>query len=536
MNFIYDEISSALYNAVNKGYKGGLAAVVKLNKKKILKLEEVGDRRSEVGKSFAESLFEISYNETDERLLQNFEVEAFTVASVLSYDVEEKLKAVAKSIIEGTHPYLQKHPESDVKNLWRDEAYNILSDYVEVPDLPPPGHLNTNLRTAVTSSYHAAEWQRLQELKDVYTAYRYMTRDDSKVRDEHAALHGKVFDANDPVWDVIWPPSGWNCRCYTEPLTADELSEVKPGDRIRIENDEQRKEYIKLAKVHKDFRRNSGKAESIWGKWLQTKLTNKNYGEITNKMKSFVSRMPDSKTVVEQLNKTAEPFRELEYSLGNIEKEFPGYKVDTPLGEFNFSKNFWSKLNKDEREKLFGLIKPTMTKPEYIIIDEDYGTLFLKAYEKGKKKNYVGVIGSEYGHIISFHPKNNIESKVKSGKLLVYQSERVRERGAGSPDSFVELPGLAGSASFNFADQKLSNNYDTYNEVWGEFIAQGKNKITKIRYAVDGFYYLQNGTKPGDRKPETGDGKSETGEPVEKFDTYKNIDKYRKGVLMWRKL
>lgn len=489
-----------LSDGAQRGYRAGLAAMVRLNKKTVLRLAEKSP------------LFSISYAGSDERLIQNFEVEAFTVAGVLQYEAEERLKAMAKSIIDGTHPVLQKNPEQDVKALWRDEAYNILADYIDVPDMPPPGQLQTNLRTATNSAYQAAQWQRLQGVKDIYPAYRYKTRNDDRVRDEHALLHDIVARASDPIWQTIWPPNGWNCRCYIEPLSEEELATIAPEMVVNLTDTERRESLVKSAKIDPDFMRNSGKSESIWGKWLKTKLEGKVYREITERMKIVVKQMPKPEEVIIQLERNASPFRSLEYSPANVESEFPEYKVVTPLGEFSFSKKFWTKLE-GERRELFGLVKPTMMKPDYIMVDAEYGTLFLKGYKKGESHLYIGVIGSESGHIISFHRKRNLEDKIKNGKLLIYQAEGVlshSSRGAGSPDSFVELPSVSGRFTDNIAD------YDgKVNEIWGEFIKPGKTVIRRIRYRVEGFDVIEGEAKEW------------------QFSCpYEEIDDYRRGVLL----
>ncbi|MDI6804930.1 MAG: hypothetical protein QME58_14010, partial [Bacteroidota bacterium] len=137
MILVYGEISRTLAEGIAKGYRKGIGDVVKLNKKVLLRL-------------FTESakggLFNISYSKADKDLLKNFNAEAFTVAGVLSYECEEKLKEMASSIMDGSHPYMQQHPESSIKDVWRDEAYNILSDYIPMGGkMPPPGQLQTNL-------------------------------------------------------------------------------------------------------------------------------------------------------------------------------------------------------------------------------------------------------------------------------------------------------------------------------------------------------------------------------------------------------
>lgn len=46
-------------------------------------------------------------------------------------------------------------------------------------------------------------------------------------RDSHKALHGKVFRADDPIWQTMFPPNGWGCQCEVEPLTAEDVENQK---------------------------------------------------------------------------------------------------------------------------------------------------------------------------------------------------------------------------------------------------------------------------------------------------------------------
>jgi SPP1 gp7 family putative phage head morphogenesis protein len=42
----------------------------------------------------------------------------------------------------------------------------------------------------------------------------YLTRDDRRVRPTHKAMYGFVASRTDPIWSIIRPPNGFNCRCY----------------------------------------------------------------------------------------------------------------------------------------------------------------------------------------------------------------------------------------------------------------------------------------------------------------------------------
>jgi|GEM_PF-4209526 len=61
--------------------------------------------------------------------------------------------------------------------------------------------------------------------------FRYMTRQDDRVRDSHRPMHGWVALASHPIWNVWRPPNGWGCRCWVETFTQAEVD--AQGFRIR---------------------------------------------------------------------------------------------------------------------------------------------------------------------------------------------------------------------------------------------------------------------------------------------------------------
>ena len=201
LTIIYS-ITEYLARAITVAYRKAKTDVAKSNRKNIAGFSDK-----------LPSYLSTDFNETDKKLLRNFEQECFTVACVGSYELEEKLKQAAVDIL--------NKPESDTGNRFEafiKEARDLMDGYLPPKDgkAPQTGWLKTNFQTAVTSAYNASQWQMLHDpaIEGLYPAYQYKTREDARVRDEHRALNNSVYYAHDDIWKSIYPPNGWNCRCY----------------------------------------------------------------------------------------------------------------------------------------------------------------------------------------------------------------------------------------------------------------------------------------------------------------------------------
>ena len=292
---IAEHINEVLTEGILKAYEAGIKAVVDKNLKTVLAtgkepaFNKYDDDFQVTGKTdktknktiFDSPFFSIDYTSSDQRALRNFRLEAFTVATIGEYDLEEQMKLLAIDTIENR--------QGDI-NYFQTIARRLADRYIR------GDWLQTNLLTATSSSYRAAEWNRLQDetVVDTYPAYQYKTRNDSRVRDEHRKLEGKVFRSKDPIWKSIWPPNGWNCRCYTIPLDQNEVT----SGQYKIENDlrteQETKDILKEAfpnpKDAKNFMRNPGETDSIWKKWIDEKLkgfTPQIRAEIKKKIKEY---------------------------------------------------------------------------------------------------------------------------------------------------------------------------------------------------------------------------------------------------------
>lgn len=79
---------------------------------------------------------------------------------------------------------------------------------------------DTNMRSA----HMAGRWSQLQENKDRRPFLQYRTAGDSKVRPLHRQWNGFIAKIDDPIWQVLYPPNGWGCRCTVRAYSQDDLT------------------------------------------------------------------------------------------------------------------------------------------------------------------------------------------------------------------------------------------------------------------------------------------------------------------------
>jgi hypothetical protein len=141
---------------------------------------------------------------------------AFTVAGAMKDDLLGDFRtAIDKAIAEGT----------TIADFRRDFDQIVAThgwDYNGGRGWRTRVIYSTNLSTA----YSAGRYQQMTD-PDVqrYQPYwRYRHADGEKhPRPEHLAWDGLVLRADDPWWTTHYPPNGWGCGCWVEPLTEREL-------------------------------------------------------------------------------------------------------------------------------------------------------------------------------------------------------------------------------------------------------------------------------------------------------------------------
>jgi SPP1 gp7 family putative phage head morphogenesis protein len=111
--------------------------------------------------------------------------------------------------------------------------------------------LRTEYNTARSMAQHAKKWESLSR----YEFLEYRTVGDDKVRLAHEKLDGITLRTDDPLWDIIYPPNDWNCRCTVIPGRKDKVDQNRQAAEAASINPDVIKDY---------FRRNVGKEQVVF--------------------------------------------------------------------------------------------------------------------------------------------------------------------------------------------------------------------------------------------------------------------------------
>lgn len=85
-------------------------------------------------------------------------------------------------------------------------------------------YLPIEYNTAIASAQMASRWVQFNEEKDIFPNLTYRTVGDKNVRPSHKLLDGLTRPIDDDVWDTIYTPNGWGCRCDIEQSTDNKIT------------------------------------------------------------------------------------------------------------------------------------------------------------------------------------------------------------------------------------------------------------------------------------------------------------------------
>jgi SPP1 gp7 family putative phage head morphogenesis protein len=200
-SFNSDELIQRAYDA-NGNFEFD-AALFKSNLKDLLKGFKTGWDKQLVALN-TDLGFEYNFN--DPAMLTAFEMNLFRFAGAKNLALAQQLNEIFRSST--------SFADFKAKASRLTKIYN--QDY-----------LATEYNTALLTGESAALYHRLKAQTDVFPYWQYKTAFDEHVRHSHKPLHDIILNADDKRWAKLFPPNGWNCRCYVKPLMAHEVDTAK---------------------------------------------------------------------------------------------------------------------------------------------------------------------------------------------------------------------------------------------------------------------------------------------------------------------
>lgn len=150
------------------------------------------------------------YQLEEEARAKAFSVSGYTAAEVL----EQFLQELGTAIEEGT-----------TKEVFQEQMGSFLESagYQGLNAWHADVIFRTNLQTAYNAGHYKAMTDPAVRKRRPY--WQYQTAGDGDVRPAHAAMEGKVYRCDDPIWDVWYPPNGFRCRCSVVSLTEAQVQQ-----------------------------------------------------------------------------------------------------------------------------------------------------------------------------------------------------------------------------------------------------------------------------------------------------------------------
>ncbi|MCC7413357.1 MAG: minor capsid protein [Gammaproteobacteria bacterium] len=153
--------------------------------------------------------------------------QAFTVAKVTRLDMLHTIRSgLQRALDQGRtgrdfareiEPYLQS------QGWWGRQIVVDAAGGAEVAQLGSPWRVQTIYRSNIMAAYNAGRYKQQWETRGTRPYWQYVAILDVRTRPSHAALHRKVFRADDPIWEHIYPPNGYNCRCRVRALSERDI-------------------------------------------------------------------------------------------------------------------------------------------------------------------------------------------------------------------------------------------------------------------------------------------------------------------------
>jgi len=160
---------------------------------------------------------------------------AFTVSKVAKIDLLRDIRGmVEKAVADGITlqqfkkeliPQLDKHGWWGKQTETNKETGEVTAEYTV-----GPRRLKTIYQTNLHTAYMAGRYKGQMDAAADLPYLQYIAVMDGKTTDKCREMHGRIFRADDPVWDALYPPNHWGCRARVRSLTEKQVERM--GGRV----------------------------------------------------------------------------------------------------------------------------------------------------------------------------------------------------------------------------------------------------------------------------------------------------------------
>ena len=154
------------------------------------------------------------------KMLKESKMLSFTVGGFTNIEI---LKAFQEELITAIET-------GTTKEVFQEKMNTFLTDqgYIGLN----PHKADVIFRTNIQTAFNAGHYKSMSDptTKKLRPYWKYVTAGDNHVRDDHAMMNNRIYAADNPIWDIWYPPNGYRCRCSVISLTKNQFE--KEGGKI----------------------------------------------------------------------------------------------------------------------------------------------------------------------------------------------------------------------------------------------------------------------------------------------------------------
>ncbi len=149
------------------------------------------------------------------RLVDKYKSIAFTVANYNNVKILELFQQELMKALENGST--MEEFKKSMSEFLKEKGYKGLTNF----------RADNIFRTNIQTAYQAGHYESMTSdtVKKLRPYWQYVAIDDNHTRNSHRELNGKVYHCDSPVWDTIYPPNGFRCRCSVKTLSKRQVSE-----------------------------------------------------------------------------------------------------------------------------------------------------------------------------------------------------------------------------------------------------------------------------------------------------------------------